>query len=218
MTKKVNKDVLVCVVLDSSGSMLSVVDATCKGFNQFKADQKEQKGETLMTLTLFDTGFQTRFVAESLAVVPDLGSHNNRYRPGGGTALFDAVGESIKMTERWVKAHNWRGQVMVVILTDGQENSSMHWHVRNPRVDGDSYDVAGLIDWKQNEGWSFVFLGSGGTDWLEKTFFTLPQENFFAYAGDVRSTLNTYGTVSAAMTQSRATGQTLGSAMAEQEA
>lgn len=217
MTVKVNQDVLICFVLDQSGSMLSVVDATCEGFNQFKTEQKAQEGETLMTLTLFNTMLDMRFTAESLAVIPDLGLTHNKYRPGGGTALFDAVGDSIKRTERWVAAHNWTGRVMVVILTDGQENSSTSWHIRNPRVDGDSRDVAGLIDWKQNEDWNFVFMGAGGTEWLEKTFFTLPRDVFYGYDGDAASTRKTYATMSAATTQSRYTGQSLASAMAEQK-
>src|SRR4029079_8029350 len=106
-------------------------------------------------------------------------------------------GASIKNTESWIKEHDWTGRVMVVTLTDGQENSSHLWHVRNPRTDGDFYDVAGLIDWKQKEGWDFVFLGAGGTDWLERTFQNLPRENFFAYAGDSYSTRQTYAGVSA---------------------
>lgn len=210
-----NQDVLICFILDKSGSMITVTDATCEGFNQFKADQKAQEGEATMTLTLFDTSFDTRFVGTSLAVVPDLGLINNSYRPSGGTALFDAVGESIKKTEVWIEQNKWTGRVMVVTLTDGQENSSRSWHVRNPRVDNDNFDVAGLIDWKKKEGWDFIFLGAGGTDWLEHTFQTLPHENFFAYAGDARSTLRSYGTMTAAMTQSRVTGQSLASSLTE---
>ncbi len=212
-----NNDVLINFVLDRSGSMVSVTDATCEGFNQFKTDQKNQEGQAVMTLTLFDTTFETRFISESLAMVPNLGAPGNYYRPSGGTALFDAVGESIKNTEKWVKNHNWLGQVMVVTLTDGQENSSRKWHVRNPRTDGDDLDVAGLIDWKKKEGWDFLFLGAGGTDWLERTFQNLPMDTFFAYAGDSATTRSTYGAVSAAMTSSRATGQSLTSTMAEQK-
>jgi hypothetical protein len=198
--------------------MMPVTDATCEGFNQFKTDQKANPGESLMTLTLFDTTFDTRFVGTSLDDIPDLGLITNSYNPGGMTALFDAVGESIKKTERWVKEHKWTDRVMVVTLTDGQENSSIHWHVRNPRTENDAFDVAGLIDWKQKEGWDFVFLGAGGTDWLERTFQNLPQENFFAYAGDAGSTRQAYATMDSAITRSRTTGQTLSSSLTAQTA
>lgn len=210
------QDCLICFCLDKSGSMISVTDATCEGFNQFKTDQKANPGETVMTLTLFDTIFDTRFVGTPLGEVPDLGLTTNSYRPSGMTALFDAVGESIKKTEVWVKENNWIGRVMVVILTDGAENSSARWHVRNPRIDGDAFDIAGLIDWKQKEGWDFIFLGAGGTDWLERTFQNLPKENFYAYAGDAASHSHTHSLLNSAMTNSRSTGQSLASAMVEE--
>lgn len=209
-----NTDCHIIFCLDKSGSMWAVTEATCEGFNQFKMEQKAQEGESVMTLTLFDTTFDTRYVGTSLAMVPDLNS--NSYRPGGGTSLFDAVGESIKSTERWIKKNNWSGRVMVVILTDGQENSSIHWHVRNPRMEQDAWDVAGLIDWKRNEGWDFVFMGAGGTDWLEKTFHTLPSEHFFGYTNDAESTLRSYSSASAAMTNSRVTGDTLSASLSFQ--
>lgn len=210
------QDCLICFILDKSGSMVFVTDATCEGFNQFKSDQKANQGETLMTLTLFDTSFDTLFVATPLNDIPDLGLTTNSYSPSGMTALFDAVGGSIKKTEHWVNEHNWTGRVMVVTLTDGEENSSNHWHVRNPRLDGDAFDIVGLIDWKKNEGWDFVFLGAGGTKWLERTFHTLPKENFYAYAGDAGTTRTAYAAMDSAITRSRVTGQSLGSAMTEQ--
>lgn len=209
-------DVLICFVLDASGSMVPVTGATCEGFNQFKSDQMNQEGEALMTLTLFDTVLNTRYVATPLKDVTDLGGFGNLYLPGGMTALFDAVGESIKKTEKWVNENGWTGRVMVVTFTDGEENKSMTWHVNNPRKDGDEFDVAGLIDWKQNEGWDFIFLGAGGTDWLERTFKNITSDAFFAYAGDASTTRAAYSTVANAVSQTRATGQSLKSALADQ--
>lgn len=211
-------DALICFILDRSSSMLSVTNATCEGFNQFKKDQTANPSDTFMTLTLFDTVFDTRFAGAPLDSVPDLGLVTNSYYPNGCTALFDAVGTSIKATEEWVDSNNWLGRVMVVVLTDGAENSSKSWHVRHPRVEGDAFDVAGLISWKQKEGWDFVFLGAGGTEWLEKTFHELPKQNFFGYDGSAGSTRSAYATMDCAVTQSRITGQTLASALVDQEA
>lgn len=211
-------DALICFVLDQSGSMTPVAAATCEGFNQFKKEQQANPGQALMTLTLFNTVCETRYVGVGLDGIPDLGLSLNSYRPSGGTALFDAVAESIKRTEQWVSDHHWTGRVMVCVLTDGQENSSRIWHVYNPRQDGDASDVAGLIDWKTKEGWDFVFLGAGGTDWLERTFKEMPREAFYAFTNDSHSHRHTYGAVNAAVTQSRAGGQSLSSSLAEQDA
>lgn len=202
-------DALICFILDKSGSMTSVNKATCDGFNQFVADQKSNPGEAYLTLTLFDTAFDVRYVGTALNDVPDLGTSVNSYIPSGMTALFDAVGEAVKATEKWVDSNSWTGRVMVVILTDGQENSSNEWHINNPRVENDAMDVAGLIDWKQKEGWDFIFLGAGGTEWLERTFHTLLRSNFYAYAGDSGSTAHAHALLSNAVTRSRAGGQSL---------
>lgn len=210
---QMNQDCLIVFVLDKSGSMMMVTEATCLGYNQFMEEQQKVEGETVVTLTLFDTTLQTPFVGRFSTNVPALGSSENPYIPSGMTALFDAVGESIKKTEVWVQENKWQGQVKVVVLTDGAENASRKWHILNPRQDNDEFDLAGLIDWKRGEGWDFVFLGAGGTDWLERTFNTLPNNVFFAYAGDAGSTRATYGTLSASMTSSRASGNSLGSTM-----
>lgn len=210
-------DCLICFVLDKSGSMMPVQQATCEGYNTFMTSQREGPGKTLVSLTLFDTSFNQRYTPVDITNIPALGLMTNPYQPGGNTALFDAVAHCIKVAERWVTAEHWENQVKVVILTDGQENSSRSWHVRHPREEGDKFDVAGLIDWKIQEGWDFIFLGAGGTEWLEKTFDTLPGDTFFAYAGDSMSTHSTYDRLSHSMTQSRAGGQSIGSSMQEND-
>lgn len=208
-----NQDCLIVFVLDQSGSMVSVKPETCDGFNQFVEDQKKFEGQTLLTLTLFDTLTETPFVALPVDNLSNLGTSDNPYTPKGMTALFDAVGDAVKKTEEWVSANNWRGQVKVVVLTDGEENSSSRWHINNPRQENDNRDVAGLIDWKRNEGWDFVFLGAGGTSWLERAFSSLPKDYFYAYAGSSTGTRSAHAHLSASMTKSRLTGNNIGSTM-----
>jgi uncharacterized protein YegL len=208
-----NQDCLIVFVLDQSGSMIGVRYQTIEGVNKFLEDQKKVEGQTLVTLTLFDTLFNTPYVAASIDTVANLGTDENTYNPNGMTALFDAVGDAVKRTEEWVSANNWQGQIKVVILTDGEENASSEWHINNPRQDNDDRDIAGLIEWKQNEGWDFVFMGAGGTQWLERTFNTLPSNSFYAYAGDAASTRHAHTHLSASMTTSRVTGNSIGSTM-----
>lgn len=209
----VNQDCLIVFVLDQSGSMVGVTSQTIEGVNQFMEDQKKVDGQTLVTLTLFDTLFETPYVATPVNKVPNLGTPKNPYAPRGMTALFDAVGDAVKKTEEWVSANEWKGQIKVVILTDGEENSSGQWHLHNPRQNNDDRDIAGLIEWKQNEGWDFVFMGAGGTQWLERTFNTLRSDQFYAYAGGAAATMDAHNHLSASMTHSRMTGQTIGSTM-----
>ena len=55
-------DILINFVLDKSGSMGSLQGPTIEGVNAFIAGQRQGQGRALMSLTLFDTSFDVRFV------------------------------------------------------------------------------------------------------------------------------------------------------------
>lgn len=206
-------DILIGFVLDKSASMGVCTDATISGYNEFMKEQRNQPGTALLSLTLFDTSFDVRYTARPLDQTEDLSRTN--YRPSGNTALFDAVAATIKGIEAWqAKNPSFTGPVKIVVLTDGEENSSRLWHVKHPQVPGDDKDLGGLIAWKQNEGWEFVFLGSGGSSWLEKTFsHVVDLSNFHGYDHDSANTVSTYAGVSASVSKSRLGGQSVNSTL-----
>ncbi len=140
--------VLINFVLDKSGSMGSCVDDTIGGFNTYIKKLKEDTKSTYkFSLTLFDTRFEERFVSIDLKDVPDLNTKN--YVPGGGTALYDAIGHSVTAID---KKGDAVGKVLTVILTDGQENSSREYRLQM---------IKDLITRKEKQGnWTFVFLGA----------------------------------------------------------
>lgn len=210
---------LVCCVLDKSGSMHHLKHATIEGFNSFLQDQLRQPGECRMSLTQFDTTFQVDYVGEDIHYVKPLDIMS--YQPNGGTALLDAVGTTIKGAEQWIINNNtvmpWypagqnprnRGwKVLVAIFTDGEENSSSRWHIYNPMKEGDQYDLGGLIQWKQNEGWEFMFLGTGGSQWLERTFGQyVAHDHFVGYVSSPEAHRHTYAGLSSATSTLRSTG------------
>lgn len=116
-----NGSILINFVLDKSGSMDVIRSATISGFNEFKNDQARDSGNALLTLTLFDTNFRTVCEAVPVREVSDLDGQT--YAPGGMTALYDAIGHTMRITDDYVAAHK-PDQVLFVIMTDGQENSS----------------------------------------------------------------------------------------------
>ena len=67
-------DILLNFVLDKSGSMGPLQAATIEGVNAFITGQREGAGQALMSLTLFDTSFEVRFVGLDITEVPALGS------------------------------------------------------------------------------------------------------------------------------------------------
>lgn len=212
-----NDEILIGFVLDKSGSMGYISKATVEGFNEFVDSQREYPGKTLFSLTLFDTRFDVRYVAEDIKNVAPLGSFQNPYVTGGNTALYDAVGTTVKGIEAWQQNNpEFGGKVKIVILTDGQENSSREWHiVANPNTD-DQRDVNNLIQYKQGEGWEFIFLGTGQSAWLESRKFTaLADAAVYNFAGDAHSNRVAYASAGRSMSHSRMTGQTYGASLAQ---
>lgn len=123
-------------LLDRSGSMESCIDDTIEGFNTFVESQKEFGGT--MTLCLFDHEFNTVYEKVPIDQVNPL--TRDTYVPRGGTALHDAMGQVLKM--------NLSDDVMVIILTDGEENSS------------NKYTAAHVKDLVDTKPWKFVYLGA----------------------------------------------------------
>lgn len=140
---------LINFVLDKSGSMGVRKQQTIAGFNRFLEDQqkaaRDLQGHTWFSLTLFDTTFSHRYTAIPIESVPPLNA--GTYSPGGSTALYDAIGSSVSQVDQMAQRPD---KIMFVILTDGMENSSVHW------TRGRIFD---LIKEKRTQGWQFVFLG-----------------------------------------------------------
>ena len=155
MAKKAEKDdgnggsILINFVLDKSGSMDCIRQATISGFNEFKNDQARESGDAFFTLTLFDTEFATVCQAVPVREVPDLDAGS--YAPNGCTALYDAIGHAMKLTDDFVAA-NKPDQVLFVIMTDGEENSSREF---------DRARIFELIrDRQKLNGYEFIYLGA----------------------------------------------------------
>lgn len=125
-SKKSEGSIDISIVLDRSGSMDSIASDVVGGFNSFIEAQKEVKGKAVVTLVQFDypTSIETVIDAEDIINVNPL--TNSSYIPRGGTALFDAIGKTFVETQKRV-VKTKPDQVLFVIITDGEENSSVEW-------------------------------------------------------------------------------------------
>jgi hypothetical protein len=123
-------------LLDRSGSMESCRQDTIDGFNTFIEAQKQFGGT--MTLCLFDDQFETVYDKLPIEDVPVL--TEDTFVPRGGTSLHDAMGQVLKM--------ELSDDAMVIILTDGEENSSR------------TYTSAHIKDLVNLKPWKFVYLGA----------------------------------------------------------
>jgi hypothetical protein len=143
----------ITVVLDKSGSMGRIADDVIGGFNRFVEEQAKEPGEALLSLVLFDTTYEVKYVRTPLKDVQKL--TRKSYVPYGRTALLDATAQAIIETgvylERLKEEHR-PGKVVLVIMTDGHENSSGEY---------DLEQVQTMIKHQQEiYNWHVVFLGA----------------------------------------------------------
>jgi len=159
--------VLVNVILDKSGSMSTKVQDVIGGFNLYINElAKEPAVEYGFSLTLFDTAVQMRYKSVPLASVAKLDEAS--YRPSGNTALFDAVGNTVQTVD--ISGFD---KIITVIMTDGEENSSREWTMR---------DVRDLIRNKEAAGnWTFVFLGANLDAFAQGANLGVPMANAVRY-------------------------------------
>lgn len=140
MGKKNNNIVF---LLDETGSMESCKSDTIGGFNQFLKDQQKGKNNIKFSLTLFNSSkIEKKYTNENIKNVEPLSENN--YKPSNLTPLWDAIGTTINELP---KTKN----VLFVILTDGQENSSKEF---KPDT------VKNMIKENKKNGWNFLFLGA----------------------------------------------------------
>jgi uncharacterized protein YegL len=135
--------------------MASKANDVVEGFNAYISGlRQEQEVNYLFSLTLFDTAVTYPAVAIPLDQVQPL--DHKSYRPGGNTALNDAIG----ITVRKVENDNPRvDKIVTVIMTDGEENSSREWSLNAVRA---------LIEQKESEGqWTFIFMGASPDAWAQ---------------------------------------------------
>jgi hypothetical protein len=141
---------LIAALLDRSGSMQAIADDTRGGFDGFIAKERDREGTTLVTLAQFDDTYALVYDNKPIDQVPPL-----ILEPRGSTALLDAIGRFVNEIGSGLAAlpeDDRPGEVTVLVLTDGHENSSREWTKPN---------VQQLISEQESRyDWDFVFLGA----------------------------------------------------------
>lgn len=167
------------IIVDESGSMGSLREATLGGINEtintIRGAQEEfaQTQNHYLTLVTFDSGFRRPWVRTILNKVPIASvSGFEDYDPNGSTPLYDAMGQSLTELERFVKKDP-TASVVVTVLTDGYENDSRKWNAGSIRQ---------LIERLKEKGWSFAYMGSAHD--VEQVTISLSIDNVMEFAHD----------------------------------
>lgn len=190
----------ITIVLDRSGSMAAVRDATIAGFNEFVEGQKSVPGDCNLTMVQFDTDNPYEMVFDDpVSKIPRLTTKT--YVPRGGTPLHDAIGRTItglgtkleKMAD--VSRPN---KVIIVIMTDGLENSSHEYTAAK---------IAEMIKHQREVyKWEFIFLGANQDAILTGERLNIPAATAVSYVATATGVANTMTATTSNVRSYRATG------------
>lgn len=137
------------IVLDRSGSMSSCLNATISSINEYLGSLDPL---ARVSMHLFDSdgvwnasriSLQTLCDGVPAKNAPRLNTQN--YQPRGGTPLYDAIGQVVSAIS------SPDNREVVVVLTDGHENTSKEWN---------QHSVKSLLENRQDRGWMVIYLGA----------------------------------------------------------
>lgn len=175
-------DAYVVFVFDQSGSMDVIATEAVVNYNNFLDEQKAIAQEAHFRLVLFNTVVKTQYDGR-LADAPHL-ERNVSYTPDGWTALYDAMADAIDETGGALAAlpeAERPGKVIIVTMTDGQENSSQKYKGEVGRA-----ALAVKIGHQQKVyNWEFVFLGANIDAKRTATDLNIPVNNAIQWESTV---------------------------------
>lgn len=163
-------------IVDRSGSMHGLEDVVVNSFNeQLQALKTNKDLKVSVSMTTFNHDIQFTRWMNSIKDVKELTRAD--YRPEGNTALHDAIGETLnRVLDQNAESDN----NLVVIITDGHENSSRHWH---------SNSIKHLIEsFKAKDNWTFSFVGANVDVEKVAMSMAIPLSNSISYTSDVGGT------------------------------
>lgn len=142
------------IILDESGSMESIKNATIQGFNEIVQTIKgveTQFPEQEHFISLVSFNGLERKTHLWKAPAKDLQQLDvSTYRPDASTPLFDAMGISMgKLATELIDIENYN--VLVSVFTDGEENASVEFS-------GDL--IKKMVEDLKNKKWTFTYIGT----------------------------------------------------------
>jgi len=142
------------IILDESGSMFDIKGAIIKGFNEIVEtvkgiqDQFPEQEHFISFMTFNGVGQKFLLFNEPVNKLEKI--DENKYLPNASTPLFDAMGNSFnKMKQLVAKLTDFN--VLVTILTDGEENASKEYS---------GILIKAMIDELKQNRWTFTYIGT----------------------------------------------------------
>ena len=144
------------LILDESGSMDVVRQTTVSGFNELVQTvqglaREFSEKKQVVTLTTFNgLGINEKLFMQEASALQQLTLAD--YKPASMTPLHDAIGQSVSKLRNILTATGaTSAQVLVTVLTDGEENASKEYSQAAVRK---------LVEELKAENWTFTYIGA----------------------------------------------------------
>jgi len=191
------KSVALGMLVDASTSMC-VIDPTetIDALNTMISDQTKEN-----TVTFFGAKFSTTYTLFKDGVNgEDVTITEEDIHPNGMTALLDGIKYIIRDMSEKIKNKNM-DSVVIIILTDGEENSSQ---------DATREEIMDLIkDKKEVDSWKFMFLGANQDSIATGESLGMDKDSSCDFQYSSQGMSNVMHTVSSALTRSLDTGSAI---------
>ena len=191
---------IICI-LDSSGSMSSIMSDSIGGFNSFLKEQRELPDDATITVALFDSNRNYQLLYDNIDIKKAKDITSKEWYPRGLTALYDAVGKTINADKaRLAKLGSEApSKVLVCVVTDGLENDSVEYQVS---------DIKKLIKDCEKQDWNFIYLAANQDAFDVGTGFGISGANTYTYTADSVGVDNMSMTLTGAAVSYRAMNST----------
>lgn len=194
------------LIIDRSGSMVTIAAETQNGVRLFVDEQKKIPGKATLSLYQFDHAVDR---IHGFIPLDAVGSYT--LQPRGNTALLDACGLAITQVGEKLDAMpegKRPGKVVVLIATDGQENFSREYKLSQIRdMITRQHDVYG---------WEFMYVGANQDSFAEAGNMGIAAHATMDYAETPVGTRNAWAGASASSAR-YASGQSDGVSYTDEE-
>jgi len=151
-----HKRVFNLIIVDESGSMSVIHKQAFAGMNETlqtvrQMQKKYPDTEQRVTLVTFDSE-HTKWHYDNALAKDTANLPWEAYRPCAATPLYDAMGKAISKVNAQVSSDD---NVLVTVITDGEENSSQEWTLKMIRT---------MIEKLKQQNWTFTLIGTDNLD------------------------------------------------------
>lgn len=142
----------ICFIIDKSGSMYPSTEDVIGGFNRIVEEQKAIKdGKVTVSLYTFNGTVDEEYIGVDINDIKEF-----KYSAGGSTAMNDGIGTAIFKVGQWLhnkdeNGEEMPGKTLVVVMTDGMENSSQEYSLKQVR------DM--IKEQTEKYSWEFIYQG-----------------------------------------------------------